>query len=74
METGSSLSGRVRLAEFDQGFDQVGRPDQAQWSARQRLARRVAAVRQADHVVAEMRQHSGKVYAGNPFPCVLMLP
>ena len=25
-------------------------------------------------MVTEMRQHSGKVYAGNPFPCVLMLP
>ena len=64
----------IRSAERDQGFYQVGRPDQAQRSACQRLARRVAAVGQADHVVTEMRQHSGKVEAGNPFPCVLMLP
>jgi hypothetical protein len=25
-------------------------------------------------MVTEMRQHPGKVKAGNPFPCVLMLP
>ena len=25
-------------------------------------------------MVTEMRQHSGKVKAGNPLPCVLMLP
>src|SRR5690348_13263987 len=62
-----------RLTESDQRFHQVGRPDKARRGAHQSLARRIAAVGQADHVMAEMGEDAGKIEAGEPLPGILVL-
>src|SRR5262249_2789436 len=52
---------------------QIGRPDEADWSAEQRIARRIAAIRQCHHVMAEMREHPGEIKTGDPFPSIMTL-
>lgn len=63
----------LHSAEVNERPYQIGRPDEAERSAEQRLARRIAAVRQRHHVMAEMREHPGEIKTGDPFPSILTL-
>lgn len=65
--------GGGRSATVDQGSDQIGRPNEADWGACQGLEGGITSIGQIDHVMTEVGQHACEIEAGNPLPDVLML-